>query len=54
MATRYQNRPEKRNATVDHEVWRSTPEVGEALEYLVRRGAKRCSDELWRRKSIPS
>ncbi len=40
MATRYQNRPEKRHDAVDHEVWRSTPEVGEALEDLVRRGAQ--------------
>ena len=40
MATRYQNRPEKRHDAVDHEVWKSTPEVGEALEDLVRRGAQ--------------
>ena len=40
MATRYQNRPEKRHDAADHEVWRSTPEVGEALEDLVRRGAQ--------------
>ena len=40
MATRYQNRPENRHDAVDHEVWKSTPEVGEALEDLVRRGAQ--------------
>src|SRR5450756_1081014 len=40
MATRYQNRPEKRHDAVVHEVWRSTPEVGEALEDLARRGAQ--------------
>lgn len=40
MATRYQNRPEKRHDALDYEMWRSTPEVGEALEDLVRRGAQ--------------
>ena len=40
MVTRYQNRPEKTDDALGHEVWRSTPETGEALEDLVRRGAQ--------------
>jgi transposase-like protein len=40
MATRYQNQPGKANAATSEETSQPTPEVGEALEELVRRGAQ--------------